>query len=77
MYTTTMPGFTGQNSICSKGRYSAVTGLDFGNSLTHVQPALPNLCDVLGELVWGAYNEGAYNRAQFWYNVMDSAGCFR
>ena len=23
----------------------------------------------LGESVWGAYNEEAYNRAQFWYNV--------
>jgi hypothetical protein len=63
MYTTTMPGFSGENSIFSKGRYSAGTGLDSGNSLTHVQPALPNICDGLAELVWSAYNEGAYNTA--------------
>ena len=70
-----MPGFTAENSLYrARETYEAAfVGQDASAS---VQPAVRRLCDVLAELVWGAYNEGAYNRAEFWDNVMDSAGCF-
>lgn len=72
-----MPGFTAENSIdVSRSPYSLATNFDFQNGPESVQPAMPKLCLVLSELVWGAYNEGAYNRAEFWGNVMESAGCF-
>jgi len=70
-----MPGFTAENSLyTTRETYEAAfIGQD---ASAGVQPAVRRLCDVLAELVWGAYNEGAYNRAEFWDNVMDSAGCF-
>lgn len=52
------------------------TTFDAQNASANVQPALPRICGVLSELVWGAYNEGAYNRGEFWLNVMEGAGCF-
>ena len=65
-----MPGFTAENSLYRAGENygAAFVGQDASAS---VQPAVRRLCDVLAELVWGAYN-----RAEFWDNVMDSAGCF-
>lgn len=71
-----LPGFTAEAALLGARNYRGFTDLNSRNNHGHVQPALPKLCDALSELVWGAYNEGAYNRAQFWYNVMDSVGCF-
>jgi hypothetical protein len=72
-----MPGFTAENSLyVASERYGMATAFDGPNTTASVQPAARRLCDVLAELVWGAYNEGAYNRAEFWENVMDHAGCF-
>lgn len=72
-----MPGFTAENSIYDTlGRFCMATAFDSQNTSANVQPALPKICHVLAELVWGAYNEGAYNRAEFWGNVMERAGCF-
>ena len=72
-----MPGFTAENSLyVASEAYGMTTAFDGQDISASVQPALPRLCHVLSELVWGAYNEGAYNRAEFWGNVMDSAGCF-
>ena len=73
-----MPGFTADSSINkARGRYCLATAFDSQSASANVQPALARICDVLAELVWGAYNEGAYNRAEFWSRVMDRAGCFR
>lgn len=70
-----MPGFTAENSLYMRSeKYGAAFVSE--DASASVQPAMRRLCDVLAELVWGAYNEGAYNRAEFWENVMDSAGCF-
>lgn len=72
-----LPGFTAENSIdASRRSYRLATDFDFQNNPANVRPALARICDVLSELVWGAYNEGAYNRAEFWSNVMGRAGCF-
>lgn len=72
-----LPGFTAEDSIdASRRPYRLTTDVDFQNSPASVQPALRRICFVLSELVWGAYNEGAYNRAEFWSNVMERAGCF-
>ena len=77
MSTMNMPGFTAENSIYeAKGHYLLTTTFDTQDVLANVQPALPRICDVVAELVWGAYNEGAYNRGEFWLNVMERAGCF-
>ncbi len=71
-----MPGFTAENSLyVARELYGAASAFD-GPTAATVEPALPRICHVLSELVWGAYNEGAYNRAEFWENVMESAGCF-
>lgn len=73
-----MPGFTAENSIYkTKERYCMATAFDSQNASANVQPALSRICDVLSELVWAAYNEGAYNRGEFWLNVMERASCFR
>ena len=73
-----MPGFTAENSIYkTRGRYCMSTAFDSQNASANVQPALPRICGVLSELLWGAYNEGAYNMGEFWQNVMEGAGCFR
>ncbi len=78
MNTMNMPGFTADNSIHKTSeRYYMATAFDSQNAPANVQPALPRICDVLAELVWGAYNEGAYNRGEFWLNVMERGGCFR
>jgi len=53
------------------------TAFNFQTDSANVQPALPRICGVISELVWNAYNEGAYNRGEFWLNVMETAGCFR
>ncbi len=77
MNTMNMPAFTAENSIYkSEGRYCMATAFDSQNASTNVQPALPRICDRLSELVWDAYNEGAYNRSEFWSNVMERVGCF-
>ena len=77
MNNMNMPGFTAENSIYeNRGRYGMATAFDSQNASANVQPAVRRLCEVLSELTWGAYNEGAYNRAEFWGNVMESAGCF-
>jgi len=78
MNTMNMPGFTAENSIHkTREGYCMTTAFDAQNASANVQPALPRICDALAELVWGAYNEGAYNRGEFWSNVMERAGCFR
>jgi hypothetical protein len=72
-----LPGFTAENSLyIARESYAVATAFDGPNTSASVQPAVRRLCDVLAELVWGAYNEGAYNRAEFWGNVMEGAGCF-
>ena len=73
-----LPGFTAENAIAKvrKG-YGLTTAFDSNDAVATVQPAMARVCHVLAELVWGAYNEGAYNRAEFWEGVMDRAGCFR
>lgn len=70
-----MPGFTAENSLYVATESYGVAFVG-GDTSASVQPAVRRLCDVLAELVWGAYNEGAYNRGEFWGNVMDAAGCF-
>jgi len=73
-----MPVFTAYNAIHKTSElYYMATAFDSQNAPANVQPALPRICDVLAELVWGAYNEGAYNRGEFWLNVMERGGCFR
>ena len=78
MHTMNMPGFTGENSLYkTRGRYGMTAAFDAQNASANVQPALPRLdCLWLSVVVWNAYNEGDYNRAEFWENVMDRAGCF-
>ena len=72
-----MPGFTAENSIYKgTGRFGPATAFDPQDASGSVQPAARRLCDVLAELVWAAYNEGAYHRGEFWGNVMEGAGCF-
>jgi hypothetical protein len=73
-----IPGFTAAGPIGNAGgHYSMATVHDLQIASTSVEPALPRVCDWLSERVWGAYNEGAYNRGEFWLNVMERAGCFR
>lgn len=71
-----IPGFDAEASLRSAARHYPT---NFGEQgiAANVQPALRGICDVVAELVWGAYNEGAYNRAEFWEHVMDRAGCFK
>jgi hypothetical protein len=74
-----IPGFTAEKSLLqAKNCRRTATAFDTENILGNIQPAAINLrlCDWLSERVWGAYNEGAFNRAEFWGNVMDHAGCF-
>lgn len=70
-----IPGFNAERAAhATRSRYG---GRGQNASLhSSIQPALPKVCDLLSELVWGAYNEGAYNRAEFWERLMDRAGCF-
>ena len=78
MNTMNMPGFTADESIgIASGRYCMAAARDSQIASANVQPALPRVCDWLSERVWSAHNEGAYNRGEFWLNVMESAGCFR
>jgi hypothetical protein len=78
MATTRLPGFTADHAISgSMQPYGPIAALHSPDTTGTVQPALPRICDTLSELVWGAYNEGAYNRGEFWLNVMERAGCFR
>jgi hypothetical protein len=77
MKTMKIPGFTAENSLYkTRARYDVATAFESQNDSANVEPALRRICDVLSELVWGAYNEGAYNRAEFWEGVMGRAGCF-
>lgn len=77
MATTRLPGFTADHAISGSMRFQGgAAGLHASDATGTVQPALPRICDTLAELVWGAYNEGAYNRGEFWLKVMDRAGCF-
>lgn len=72
-----MPTFTAESSVYSTTtRYCMATAFGSHSSSTKIEPALPRICFALSELVWAAYNEGAYNRAEFWQNVMERAGCF-
>lgn len=71
-----MPGFTAENSLYVPRESYGVATTFAAQTSGSVEPAVRRLCDVLSELVWGAYNEGAYNRAEFWGNVMEGAGCF-
>jgi hypothetical protein len=78
MNTINMPRFTAENSIYKTNEHHCMANaFDSQNTSTIVQPALPKVCDLLSELTWGAYNEGAYNRGEFLSNVMERAGCFR
>jgi hypothetical protein len=77
MNTISIPGFSAQDSIYkTKKRYCMTNSFDSQFPFANIQPALPLICGVLSELVWSAYNEGAYNRGEFWLNVMERAGCF-
>jgi hypothetical protein len=72
------PGFTAEKAI-----YKTTTPHRIANTFssqgnyTCVRPALPNLCDSLSSVVWGAWLEGDYALAQLAYDAMQYAGCFR
>ena len=71
------PGFTAEVTLSrTRERFLLATEFDSKGGAASVQPAARKLCDVVAELVWAAYNEGAYNRAEFWGRVMERAGCF-
>ena len=78
MHKVNMPGFTAESSIGkTRERHRLVAASDSGRAAGSVQPALPKICEVLSELVWAAYNEGAFHRGEFWLRGMERAGCFR
>jgi len=77
MIATTMPGFTAEISLHKKEkRYMT----DIFNPQTDgecVQPALNNTCETLSGLLWRAYLAQSYTAAQFYYDAMEGAGCFK
>jgi hypothetical protein len=72
------PGFTAENAI-----YRTTTPHRVANTFasrsnySYVQPAVPDLCDSLSSVVWGAWLRGDYALAQLAYDAMQYAGCFR
>ena len=78
MNTTSMPGFTAENSIYwSRGRYCKVTVVQATNTSAIVQPAMPKICYALEDRLFEAYNAGYYSTAEFWQNIMEAVGCFK
>jgi hypothetical protein len=77
MTNTTMPGFTAETSLNNKeNRYMT----DIFNPQTdaeYVQPALSNACETLNGLLWRAYVNKSYAAAQYFYDAMEGAGCFK
>jgi hypothetical protein len=73
-----IPGFTAEKSLTATSVYYRATyGLNSKTVSLNVLPAMRNTCDVLATLLWGAYLQGSYTSAQFFYDAMKGAGCFR
>jgi hypothetical protein len=73
-----MPGFTAENAIFkTKTRSRFVHNFNCKSNSAYVQPALPNLCDVLHDMSWNAYYEGNYGLVEIVNAMMEGAGCFR
>jgi hypothetical protein len=79
MTTTSMPGFTAEISLYRTGKhYMAGAGVfDHQTARAYLQPAMRDTCEVLSGLLRDAYAQGSYTEAQFFYEVMEVAGCFR
>ena len=78
MKTINVPGFTAENATFPTGaRYRMVDAFGLQDWPAQIQPAMRNTCEVLSGLLWVAYLEGSYTTAQFFYDAMDGAGCFR
>jgi hypothetical protein len=76
MTTTRMPGFTAESSLYTTGKHY-MAGVFDPQAAACVQPAVRNTCEVLSGLLWDAYLGGSYTAAQFFYDAMEAAGCFR
>jgi hypothetical protein len=50
---------------------------DHQTDAAYVQPAMRDTCEVLSGLLWDAYISNSYASAQFFYDAMEAAGCFR
>lgn len=78
MTTTSMPGFTAETSLSRTEVYYMASVFDSQSDPEYVQPAVRNdTCEVLSGLLWDAYLTRSYTAAQFFYDAMNAAGCFR
>lgn len=76
MNASNMPGFTAENAIFkTMARYNMVRVPR--DCPAQIQPAMRNTCEVLAGLLWAAYLGGSNTAAQFFYDAMEGAGCFR
>ncbi|MGH7029032.1 MAG: hypothetical protein ACREE9_03855 [Stellaceae bacterium] len=76
MNATKMPGFTAESAISKTAARYRMARVSLAYP-AQIQPAMRNTCDVLAELLWAAYLGRSYTAAQFFYDAMDGAGCFR
>lgn len=77
MSTKNIPGFNAENSIYTNSRhYRKAIYFDSQNNFAKIEPAAPRICRGLSRLVWDAYFDGDYSRAEFFLGAMEGAGCF-
>lgn len=77
MTTTSMPGFTAEIALYKKREPYMAGIFDRQTHREYVQPAAINACDVLSHSLWEAYLSHSYTAAQFYYDAMVGAGCFK
>jgi hypothetical protein len=77
MTRTSMPGFTAETSLCNKAKPYMASVFNPQTDAEYVQPALSNACETLNGLLWRAYVNKSYAAAQYFYDAMEGAGCFK
>jgi hypothetical protein len=75
MTTKSMPGFTAEISLYKSGKHYMAGVFDHQTDAAYVQPAVRDTCEILSGLLRDAYLNGG--DAQFFYDLMNVAGCFR
>jgi hypothetical protein len=78
MNAAAMPGFTGEYAMYkTKTHYRLTENFDSQSNSLYLQPAVLNLCDVLHDMAWNAYDNRNYELVEVIDAVMEGAGCFR
>ena len=75
---TKIPGFTAESALFKTNRRSRfVQSYDSNSNSVYIQPAMLNLCDVLRDMAWNAYDAHNYALVEIVDTMMEGAGCFR